>query len=818
MSSESYPLSSFSSHQRKSDPFNRRLITFLVIIGFLTGPLAGCNYVNLFSGLPTPPAPTSTPTAYVPLMDAMVTFRVQLPPNTPPQQPVTLDILDEVTGLALNIEQYEMQAVDELAYEISLPLPIGAMIKYRYSRHGPYQAGEHTSNKSPVRYRMVYVDGPTIVQDLVSAWSDTDFQGPTGRIIGQVTDKNNNSPLPNMLVTAGGYQTITTSNGSFLLEGLPPGTHNLVVYALDGSYRTFQQGARVAPESGTPATIQLVSAPLVNIVFIVSVPADTLSAVPIRLAGNLYQLGNTFADLSGGINTLASRMPVLTPLSDGRYRLALPLPAGADVQYKYTLGDGFWNAEHAQSGDFRLRRLIVPETTTIVEDTVDTWKTEPNGGSVLFDLAVPSNTPDIDFVSIQFNPYGWTEPIPMWRLGQDRWAYVLYSPLDMLETLGYRYCRNDQCSRADDITTAGEASPGRTLEVTGSNQTVKDTVESWIWWSGDEVPGSLDTPEVNQRGLDFVAGIEIQPEYHPTWPPRMPVSLKELQWLGANWVILSPTWSYSRQSPPVLEPVTGRDPLWPDSTATLEQARAFGFNAALNPAPNFTVPMEEWWGKTPHDFAWWIAWFSSYRSFVLHHADLASRNGARALILGGEWVSPALPNGVLPDGTPSGVPLDAETRWRELFTEVRGRYTGTLVWALPASPDGLKVPPFLDAVDQFYLLWSIPREQATAATQGDLKASAARMRDNVIKPLKEQFNKPIMLGLDYPSAESLQIQTQAYQSILLAFNESDLNNGFISRGYFPPVALQDQSSSVHGKPASDVLKFWFPRLLGIPSP
>jgi hypothetical protein len=37
--------------------------------------------------------------------------------------------------------------------------------------------------------------------------------------------------------------------------------------------------------------------------------------------------GNTFADLSGGVNTLAIRMPVLEPLPDGKYAAELMLPA-----------------------------------------------------------------------------------------------------------------------------------------------------------------------------------------------------------------------------------------------------------------------------------------------------------------------------------------------------------------------------------------------------------------------------------------------------------------------------------------------------------
>src|SRR5659263_274802 len=66
----------------------------------------------------------------------------------------------------------------------------------------------------------------------------------------------------------------------------------------------------------------------------------------------------------------------------------------------------------------------------------------------------PAYTPVTDIVSIQFNPYGWTEPIPMWPLGNNQWVYQLYSPLNMLGDFEYRYCRNDQCGIADDVQTS----------------------------------------------------------------------------------------------------------------------------------------------------------------------------------------------------------------------------------------------------------------------------------------------------------------------------------------------------------------------------
>ena len=67
---------------------------------------------------------------------------------------MVLSILDEVTGLALNAENREMQASSERDYTLSINLPVGTVIKYRYARQGSYMAQEHTSTGRPVRYRL----------------------------------------------------------------------------------------------------------------------------------------------------------------------------------------------------------------------------------------------------------------------------------------------------------------------------------------------------------------------------------------------------------------------------------------------------------------------------------------------------------------------------------------------------------------------------------------------------------------------------------------------------------------------------------------
>ena len=304
---------------------------------------------------------------------AQVTFIAVLPEPLAAGELLAIAILDEVTGLALNGALYPMQPRDPQTYAVSLALPLQSLVKYRYVRRTNVQLQEDTGTDVAVRYRLYQVNGPGETRDIIAGWIDRTFAGATGSIEGEVYAEGS-GPLANIMVTAGGVQTITDSAGRFDLEGLPPGTHNLVAYALDGTYQTFQQGASVLENLNTPVKIYLKSAPLVSVTFNISVPSNTLPGAPVRIAGNLFQLGNTFADLRGGLSAVADRMPIMSALPERNYTLTLRLPAGADLRYKYTLGDGFWNAEHKANSEFNVRQIIVPEQDTVINESVETWQ------------------------------------------------------------------------------------------------------------------------------------------------------------------------------------------------------------------------------------------------------------------------------------------------------------------------------------------------------------------------------------------------------------------------------------------------------------
>ena len=310
--------------------------------------------------------------------------------------------------------------------------------------------------------------------------------------------------------------------------------------------------------------------------------------------------------------------------------------------------------------------------------------------------------------------------------------------------------------------------------------------------------------------------------------------------MNVRFLTMTPTWTYTQQSPPILQPVPGKDATWFDLTDMITLSTDYGYDIAVFPNPTFEVPLETWWSSATRDFSWWLVWFDHYERFLLHHADLAQLTNAQALIIGGDWVEPSLPSATLFDGTPSGVPTDSENRWRTIIGNIRQHYSGKIYWAL--NLDELNQPPaFLDAVDGQYILWNEQLTENPEATIQELENAVSTILDESVKPLKDKYNQTILIAIGYPSADGsltgcalsitgdcveienlttmnpeifnlsldLQEQLDAYSALLSQIQARDWINGVISRGFYPPAVLIDPSQSAHGKPLEELLQLWF---------
>jgi hypothetical protein len=776
--------------------------------------------------------PVSPPndTISIPNTYAEAHFETWLTKPLPTQSSLFLEVIDDVNGWSvLNSMRYPMQPDPSfpLHYQLNYPIPVGSLIKYRYI-YSQSDGIIHTENvlaKTPFRYRTAFVPNSLTISDTIFGWIDDPYLGPRGTLSGQISSDSGNT-VGNLFVTAAGLTTQTASDGSFILTNLPVGEHNLVVYSPNGAYRPFQQRAIIAANAITPAQILVSPQPLVKVIFRVTCPQPT-AGLPIRIISNLEGMGNSFADISNGFSGIASHAPLMVYQPDGSYSITLNLPAGLDFRYKYSLGDGFWNAEHTEQGILRTRQIIIPTKGGFVQDNVEAWG-DPTAQPIKFFVQTPPETPATDIISIQFNAFGWTPPIPMWKTSENTWYYLLHTPWTNTTILHYRYCRNDQCGIADDLQTAGIIATNRSLEPGVFEY--QDTITNWVGLPKQKTPTSISAGEIHPRGNTFIAGVEYQSTYSPLWSPYQTIALQNIRDLNANWVIIPSPWQYTNINPVSLEPIMGYTPSQHEITNTVQQAKAKQLNIAIYPTSLPAIQTNTFWTKAPINEDWLENWQNAYRRMILSHAYLATQNQIGLLILGEPYL-----------GLPDSPMIDKETYWEQLIKDIRNVYSGKIALAIPIIEQGLIVPTWSNQVDMLYVLWSLP----LGYNFPEMQAQATQIINTWLMPAYQSTGKPIIIAISYPSIdgaaaqgcvrvetscypfeildqpmpssselkEDMQEQLDAYSAVLNSLQPYDWIQGFVSRGYYPPAQMQDKSASIHGKPAADALWFWYARLL-----
>jgi len=808
--------------------------------------LAGCSLLPSARATPAGPTPVPVPSP-TPLPAALITFNLTPPEATPADAEVVLVFLDEVTGFAYNTTVIPMQRLTDGRWSAETYAPAGALVRYRYARQEPELAEEVSASGEAILYRVARITGPGEINDIAGAWAGLTYQGTTGRIVGHLYDGASGDPLPEMMVDVAGIQAFTDGEGYFRIEGLPPGLQRVTAFSPTGSYYSVDQGAVIATGSATLVELRMVAATPVQVGFEVTVPANTSPGPPARIAGNLLQLGHLFTSLPGGASISAARAPVLTQLDPSHFIFVATLYAGTDLRYKYTLGDGLWNAERTPDGSFLTRRLIIPEESIILEDAVSTWR-GGDSGAVTLHVSTPANTPSGDLVAIQFNPFTWFEPIPMLRLEPNEWFFTLHGPLETAGNLGYRYCRNYACGSADDAATSARSTTGRPITPSPALQDLRDTVENWLWLEGDLPPTTVVAPEIHSNP-EFEAGVEIVPQYRPTWPSIFAHSVDELAAGGANSVVLTAPWILGDNSPlPSIAFDPARSPFRSDLRQMIAQALSAGLDVSLRPA---LVPasgnLADWWSAAPRNSTWWDAWFEGYRSLVLTYARVAAETGASRLIVGGPEAAYALPGSTFADGTPTSVPSDAEARWRALLDDIRQIYRGTLAFEIDFHADAPLLPPFLEEVGEAYVYWHVPLSEDPDPTLAAMQISAGDALDALLATPRLQ-GIPLVLSVEYLSIDGaasacapypdgscrppesfdlgaivdpdlevdLEEQAQAFNAVIAEAAERPEIRGLYARRYNPAAGLRDLSASVNGKPARDILWYWFARITAGP--
>ena len=742
------------------------------------------------------------------LPEAEVVFQVVLPSALDERDGIYLEILDEITGIYFNPTRIAMTRNSDTVFMVRTQATIGSEIAYRYIKISENVVPEYDSRGNPVRMRRLVTNGPILVQDLIYSWDGNPTQKPEGRISGQIIDKLNHAPIPDMVISAAGMQTTSSSDGSFILEGLPEGTHNVVIYSKAGNYSTFQQYATIAANATTPIYIGLEKTKLVKVTFNVRFQGNEDTEQPLKIAGNLYQLGNPHTELLAGSANRADDLPQLIHIGRDRYSLTVELPAGAYIKYKYTQGDGFWNSEVDPQGNFITREYIVPEKDAEIDDGVMLTKT-PNFEYVNFEVTTNPTSPDINTLYIQLNPFDWMEPIPMQRNPDGKWTVTITSPMNLIGNTSYRFCRERDCEKGLSTSAPSSFTPK------ADSQTISTTVEGWINYSAIFESPSIDNGSLEViPNSDRITGVEVLRTLPDSWKNNIDSGFTDIQNLGGKWVIFTPKWSLSNLNPPMIEPSARDDGSWMEMQQLINYAKLHNLKPVLFPRLSPLDPSQIL-NSSGISESWDYLFFERYRRFILNFADLSEIMGLEAIIVG----EPSL-------NSLSTIQPTGSFQWREFITELRAHFSGKIIGVvtLPLLSD---YSDWLSDVDVIYVLYSpIVNEPENIIEEINSQI------DMMVYPVFEKFQKPILIGLAVSSIDSaykgcgeniescafrmhspdninLSTQSKIYNAAAVASFSKVWVNGLISRGYDPYLRSQDSSDSIYGKPAYDVLWFWF---------
>ncbi|CCK30803.1 hypothetical protein BN159_6424 [Streptomyces davaonensis JCM 4913] len=158
-----------------------------------------------------------------------------------------------------------------------------------------------------------------------------------------------------------------------------------------------------------------------------------------------------------------------------------------------------------------------------------------------------------------------------------------------------------------------------------------------------------------------IRGITLPSWYRTDYDsPAADRYLRDIRATGADWVTFTPTWYQKRRGDSVIRRT--------EETASdaglrriVRRAHAHGLKVMIK--PHVDLPGDADRAEIrPRDRT---AWFTSYRRFITHYANLAAATGTEQFAVGTEL---------------AGVSAD-RAAWTEIITTIRDRYDGTLTYA-----------------------------------------------------------------------------------------------------------------------------------------
>jgi hypothetical protein len=288
-------------------------------------------------------------------------------------------------------------------------------------------------------------------------------------------------------------------------------------------------------------------------------------------------------------------------------------------------------------------------------------------------------------------------------------------------------------------------------------------------------------------------------------------SLDELRATHATWVSLLVTGYQDTVHSTLIEFTGPRTPTDASLAGLIAHAHAIGLKVLLKPHVDLLNDPGHYRGEIGPDFtdADWGAWFTSYRPFILHYAQLAAQTGCELFSVGCELSSSV---------------HNAE-RWRGVIADARAVYRGPLVYAdnqVESAPDAVTWWDAVDFIGQDAYPTLSAKESPSVA---DLRRGWIPFRDK-LRRLAVKWKKPLILteigvrsvrgGAVNPwdwqrqGPVDLVVQRNAYTAALSMVAGERWIAGMYWWEWSPDPdhgGPGDSGYTPHGKPAEAVLRF-----------
>ena len=212
------------------------------------------------------------------------------------------------------------------------------------------------------------------------------------------------------------------------------------------------------------------------------------------------------------------------------------------------------------------------------------------------------------------------------------------------------------------------------------------------------------------------------------------------------------------------------------------------------------------------------AWFSSYRQFIDHYADLAQQNRVSTLFIGSEMTS--LEN--------------QQQQWLNVISEARQHFSGQLGYE--ENWDVLGNAHYLNSVDVIGVSAYFPLDDAQSPSLGtilgDWRSSqasgyAGHNWVGLVQHLANSTGKPILFGevgymsgdyaakqpfLNFQGTVNWQLQSDLYQAVLATFHSQPWWAGAVWwEWYIPASTGGDNTRTPRAKTAESLLEAWYGR-------